>query len=61
LLHFINVLICYRLTCCILNRAIDRITELNKTIEGYLMNATWCAHVKDGSYQGERLGVIKNG
>jgi dTDP-glucose 4,6-dehydratase len=38
-----------------------RITELNKTIEGYLMNATWCAHVKDGSYQGERLGVIKNG
>jgi hypothetical protein len=26
-----------------------RITELNKTIEGYLMNATWCAHVKDGA------------
>ncbi|CAC9444541.1 hypothetical protein BSPLISOX_1868 [uncultured Gammaproteobacteria bacterium] len=38
-----------------------RIIELNKTIEGYLTNTTWCAHVKDGSYQGERLGVIKNG
>ena len=36
-----------------------RITELNKTIERYLTNATWCAYVKDGGYQGERLGVIK--
>jgi hypothetical protein len=25
----------------------------------FLANATWCERVKDGSYQGERLGVIK--
>jgi hypothetical protein len=23
-------------------------------------NMTWCDHVKDGSYQGERLGVINS-
>jgi dTDP-glucose 4,6-dehydratase len=34
-------------------------TGLKKTIEWYLANATWCERVKDGSYQGERLGVIK--
>jgi dTDP-glucose 4,6-dehydratase len=36
-------------------------TGLKKTVEWYLTNTTWCEHVKDGSYQGERLGVIKNG
>ncbi|SEH92359.1 dTDP-D-glucose-4,6-dehydratase [Bathymodiolus azoricus thioautotrophic gill symbiont] len=36
-------------------------TGIRKTIKWYLANATWCKRVKDGSYQGERLGVIKNG
>ena len=31
-------------------------TGLKKTIEWYLENTTWCERVKDGSYQGERLG-----
>lgn len=31
---------------------------IRKTIQWYLDNQTWCQHVKDGSYQGERLGVI---
>ncbi|CAC9533760.1 dTDP-glucose 4,6-dehydratase (EC 4.2.1.46) [uncultured Gammaproteobacteria bacterium] len=36
-------------------------TGIRKTVQWYLDNATWCEHVKDGSYQGERLGVTKNG
>ncbi len=32
-------------------------TGLAKTIDWYLDNATWCEHVRDGSYQGERLGL----
>ena len=32
-------------------------TGLRKTIQWYLDNAEWCEHVKDGSYQGERLGT----
>jgi dTDP-glucose 4,6-dehydratase len=32
---------------------------IRKTVDWYLENATWCEHVQDGSYQGERLGVIK--
>lgn len=32
-------------------------TGLAKTIDWYLSNQTWCEHVKDGSYQGERLGL----
>ena len=35
------------------------ITGIRKTIEWYLENIIWCKHVQDGSYQGERLGVIK--
>ena len=31
---------------------------IKKTIQWYLDNQLWCEHVKDGSYQGERLGVI---
>lgn len=31
---------------------------IKKTIQWYLDNQTWCDHVKDGTYQGERLGVI---
>ena len=31
---------------------------IRKTVQWYLDNQTWCDHVKDGSYQGERLGVI---
>ena len=34
------------------------ITGICKTVEWYLENAVWCDRVKDGSYQGERLGVI---
>jgi dTDP-glucose 4,6-dehydratase len=30
---------------------------INKTVQWYLDNKIWCEHVKDGSYQGERLGL----
>jgi len=33
-------------------------TGIQKTVQWYLKNQTWCDRVKDGSYQGERLGVI---
>jgi len=33
-------------------------TGIKKTVEWYLNNQTWCDRVKDGSYQGERLGII---
>ena len=32
-------------------------TGLAKTIDWYLNNQQWCDHVRDGSYQGERLGL----
>jgi dTDP-glucose 4,6-dehydratase len=32
-------------------------TGLAKTIDWYLNNRQWCDHVRDGSYQGERLGL----
>ena len=35
-------------------------TGLKKTIKWYLKNETWTNSVKDGSYQGERLGVNKS-
>ena len=35
-------------------------TGIKKTVEWYLSNQIWCDRVKDGSYQGERLGVIKS-
>ena len=31
---------------------------LKKTIEWYFSNEVWCKHVKEGSYQGERLGIV---
>jgi dTDP-glucose 4,6-dehydratase len=34
-------------------------TGLRKTVEWYLNNPEWCQHVKDGSYQRQRLGVIE--
>ena len=34
-------------------------TGIRKTVEWYLENTTWCDRVKDGTYQGERLGVFK--
>jgi len=34
-------------------------TGIRKTVKWYLKNSIWCDRVKDGSYQGERLGVIK--
>ena len=35
-------------------------TGIKKTIQWYLDNKIWCEHVQDGSYKGERLGVIKS-
>jgi len=35
-------------------------TGIKKTIQWYLDNKTWCEHVQDGSYQGERLGVVNS-
>ncbi len=32
---------------------------LKKTVQWYLQNQAWCAHVQDGSYAGERLGINK--
>ncbi len=34
-------------------------TGIRKTVQWYLDNNIWCGRVKDGSYQGERLGVFK--
>jgi len=31
---------------------------LRRTVEWYLSNREWCAHVQDGSYKRERLGVL---
>jgi len=33
-------------------------TGIKKTVQWYLDNQIWCDRVKDGSYQGERLGMI---
>jgi len=33
-------------------------TGIEKTVKWFLDNKAWCDHVKDGNYQGERLGVI---
>jgi len=35
-------------------------TGIRKTIQWYFDNKTWCENVQDGSYKGERLGVIKS-
>lgn len=35
-------------------------TGIRKTIKWFLENTVWCNHVQDGSYQGERLGVVKS-
>jgi dTDP-glucose 4,6-dehydratase len=32
---------------------------LRKTVEWYLNNQTWWRHVQDGSYRGERLGLLE--
>ncbi len=34
-------------------------TGLKKTIDWYLSNSVWCQRVQDGSYQGERLGLVE--
>ena len=34
---------------------------LAKTVDWYLQNREWCDHVRDGSYQGERLGLAAGG
>jgi len=35
-------------------------TGIRKTVEWYLENEIWCDRVKNGSYQGERLGVLQD-
>lgn len=30
---------------------------LARTVDWYLANPTWCEHIRDGSYRGERLGA----
>jgi dTDP-glucose 4,6-dehydratase len=32
---------------------------LRKTVEWYVANVRWCERVREGSYQGERLGVLR--
>lgn len=34
-------------------------SALRKTVKWYLANLSWCERVRDGSYQGERLGVVR--
>lgn len=34
-------------------------TGLKKTIDWYLSHSQWCERVQDGSYQGERLGLVE--
>lgn len=36
-------------------------TGLKKTVQWYLDNSRWCQRVQDGSYRGERLGLVKDG
>jgi len=31
---------------------------IKKTVQWYLDNQDWCQHVQDGSYQGERIGLV---
>jgi dTDP-glucose 4,6-dehydratase len=35
-------------------------TGLRKTVDWYLNNSKWCQFIQDGSYQRQRLGVIKS-
>ena len=35
-------------------------TGIEKTVKWYLNNIDWCKKVKNGNYQGERLGVLKS-
>ena len=37
--------------------SVDFETGLQKTVDWYLENARWVNRVRDGSYQGERLGL----
>ena len=34
-------------------------TGIKKTIQWYLNNQTWCEHLEDERYQGERSGLVK--
>ena len=35
-------------------------TGIEKTVKWYLNNIDWCKKVKNGNYQGERLGLLKS-
>ncbi len=35
------------------------LTGIRKTVEWYLQNNEWCKSVQDGTYQGERLGMMQ--
>jgi len=41
--------------------AVDFETGLQRTVDWYLENSTWVERVRDGSYQGERLGLGEPG
>jgi dTDP-glucose 4,6-dehydratase len=41
--------------------AVDFEQGLGRTVDWYLENSTWVDRVRDGSYQGERLGLIPGG
>lgn len=34
-------------------------TGIKKTVEWYLKNKIWCDRIKDGGYQGQRLGLVE--
>ena len=35
-------------------------TGIKKTVEWYLENTIWCDRIRDGSYQSEKLGLVKS-
>jgi dTDP-glucose 4,6-dehydratase len=41
--------------------SVDFETGLQKTVDWYLENESWIGRVRDGSYQGERLGLGESG
>jgi dTDP-glucose 4,6-dehydratase len=54
----------YAIDASKIDRELDWLPEesfesgLRKTVQWYLDNQIWCQHVQDGSYRGERLGVV---
>jgi dTDP-glucose 4,6-dehydratase len=36
-------------------------TGIRKTVQWYLGNRDWCRHIDDGTYRGQRLGILERG